>query len=101
MQVGLVLEKVQVPPGLLFAVVGRTARNAAFRTGETGCPGRSRGGRPAAWQRRRTCSPSPPTAARRPAPSETGQCHALQHPERRGRGQQHIRGALPPNPRDI
>ena len=34
MQVGFVLKEVQVPPGLFLAVVGRTARNAAFRAGE-------------------------------------------------------------------
>jgi hypothetical protein len=34
MQVGFVLKEVQVPPGLVLAVVGRTAGNAAFRAGE-------------------------------------------------------------------
>jgi hypothetical protein len=39
MQVGFVLKEVQVPPGLVLAVVGRTARNAAFRAGEPAAPG--------------------------------------------------------------
>ena len=44
----------------------------------TGCPGRSPGGCPAAWPRRRIRSSSPPTAARCPAPSQTSRCHASQ-----------------------
>ena len=39
MQVGFVLKEVQMPPGLFLAVVGRTARNAAFAGRRTGCPG--------------------------------------------------------------
>src|SRR5438128_4063256 len=34
MPVGFVLKEVQVPPGLVLAVVGRTAGNTAFRAGE-------------------------------------------------------------------
>ena len=34
MQVGFVLKEVQMPPSLFLTVIGRTARNAAFRAGE-------------------------------------------------------------------
>src|SRR5260370_33563102 len=43
MQVGFVLKEVQVPPGLVLAVVGRTAGNAALRAGEPAAPCLRRG----------------------------------------------------------
>ena len=95
------LKKVQVPPGLVLAVVGRTAGNAALRAGEAAAPGEIQvdSSRLAVASKSlfvTTHGGSMPSAIRNKSVSRTHYLlcsgFATSH---------HSSGALPPNPRDI
>src|SRR6266481_462095 len=110
MQVRFVLKEVQVPPGLCLTVVGRTARNPAFRAGEPAAPQPSLGQALAKsrWMSSRLAAASNslfvtihggsiPSAIRNKSVSRI----AAPLPERLRRASSWLRGAAPQPPGDF